>query len=645
MANDTGGHDIANGGTLTGVDNLVMTSAGVPSGVIAIAANPELLPLQSNGGPTPTQALQAASPAIGAGNPADAPATDQRGFSRIAGTTIDIGAYEYGAPVEVTSTADSGAGSLRSALVLAETLPGSTVSFAPSLAGQTITLLSPLVITGNLTVNGSAAPGLILSGGGTTEVFNIPSGVTATLTGLTIENGLAATGGAISNAGTLTVTNSQFINDKAQGPAAAGTGGTGQGGAIYNAPGAELFVNDSTFTGDSAIGGAGQGVIIVGGTGQGGAIDNAAGATLSASDDTFTADVATGGGGGRVWLRARAALGGAILNSGLASLVSVTIDGNVVKSGVGTYPKLRRPMARASTMFSGWPLLDLYNSIVAEDTGGHDIANAGSVEGGSNLVATSTGLTGNITISTANPQLTPLANTGGPTPTQVPLTGSPAISTGSNALLASTATAIPGLTDLWLGNGNAQDSAGTSNGTVNGGVTYAPGLSGQAFQFNGTSAYVAIPPSADIVGTGGFAISVWIKTTAANGNIIQQRDAGNFNGEYVLLLAGGKVNFWVYGNSEYDVNMTSNASVNDGNWHNIVAVREPNGTGEIFIDGKLDSTQSGPDTPVGSNVNVYIGADEPQSPASARRPNYLLRADRERGRSSIGPPCPRRTCR
>src|SRR5262249_60736280 len=57
-------------------------------------SNPLLGPLQDNGGPTPTMALLPGSPALDAGCNSNAPATDQRGFARIANGTIDIGAFE-----------------------------------------------------------------------------------------------------------------------------------------------------------------------------------------------------------------------------------------------------------------------------------------------------------------------------------------------------------------------------------------------------------------------------------------------------------------------------------------------------------------------------------------------------------------------
>src|SRR5204862_4398915 len=58
------------------------------------AAALKLGPLQDNGGPTFTHALLCGSPAINAGDNTFAPTTDQRGFARIVGGVMDIGAYE-----------------------------------------------------------------------------------------------------------------------------------------------------------------------------------------------------------------------------------------------------------------------------------------------------------------------------------------------------------------------------------------------------------------------------------------------------------------------------------------------------------------------------------------------------------------------
>lgn len=76
-----------------GAESFLAGAAGNLSGL-----DPRLGPLQDNGGPTPTMALQPGSPAIDAGsNPLDLTA-DQRGYkSRVVGAAADMGAYEFGA--------------------------------------------------------------------------------------------------------------------------------------------------------------------------------------------------------------------------------------------------------------------------------------------------------------------------------------------------------------------------------------------------------------------------------------------------------------------------------------------------------------------------------------------------------------------
>ena len=59
--------------------------------------DPQLAALANNGGPTLTMALLDSSPAIGFGDTAGAPATDQRGYFRIVADGIDIGAFQYNA--------------------------------------------------------------------------------------------------------------------------------------------------------------------------------------------------------------------------------------------------------------------------------------------------------------------------------------------------------------------------------------------------------------------------------------------------------------------------------------------------------------------------------------------------------------------
>jgi hypothetical protein len=117
-ASDCGGTGTVSsqGHNLVGSDSgcVFTASTGDEVGTSGSPINPLLGPLANNGGPTPTLALQPASPAIDAGNPAACPTTDQRAFPRpdMSGTPCDIGAYEFqGTPTRTLTVTLAGSGS------------------------------------------------------------------------------------------------------------------------------------------------------------------------------------------------------------------------------------------------------------------------------------------------------------------------------------------------------------------------------------------------------------------------------------------------------------------------------------------------------------------------------------------------------
>ena len=73
-----------------------------------------------------------------------------------------------------------------------------------------------------------------------------------------------------------------------------------------------------------------------------------------------------------------------------------------------------------------------------------------------------------------------------------------------------------GLVARWSGDGNAKDSAGHSDGQVSGGLRYAPGPAGQAFQFNGGDAQVDFGNTPGNFGKRDFTIVFWLKTDSKN---------------------------------------------------------------------------------------------------------------------------------
>ena len=107
----------------------------------------------------------------------------------------------------VTNLNDSGGGSLRQAIIDSNGTTGpNEIDFAAGLSG-TITLTSGELLIANHDVKivGPGQNSLSVSGNGNSRVFEIASGVSASLSGMTITGGRADNGGGIYNAGTLTV--------------------------------------------------------------------------------------------------------------------------------------------------------------------------------------------------------------------------------------------------------------------------------------------------------------------------------------------------------------------------------------------------------------------------------------------------------
>ena len=112
----------------------------------------------------------------------------------------------HAATLLVTTTADSGPGSLRAAIAAAS--DGNTIQFDPALNGQTITLTSAeLVIDKNVTISGPGPNLLAVFGSAQFRIFHVMSGHTVTIGGLTISGGVATGGGVLNDQATLTLDN------------------------------------------------------------------------------------------------------------------------------------------------------------------------------------------------------------------------------------------------------------------------------------------------------------------------------------------------------------------------------------------------------------------------------------------------------
>ncbi len=268
---------------------------------------------------------------------------------------LSLGAMQqaHATTFTVTNTNDSGAGSLRQAVLDANAAPSNDIITFNT--GNSITLSTgelELKSNGTLTIvpQGFSTFGLLSYN--SSRIFNIDSGANVTLNKLNLGNAVGPFGGAINNNGTLTVNNCTFSSNSAPG---------GYGGAIHNPHGSTLTLNGCTFSyNTSTLGGA----IYNGGTatitdsafrnnsasngGSGGAI-NSNGGMLTLNNCTFSGNEAPGGSGGAVSNGATLITntstfssnsadngsGGAISNGGTSTINSSTFSDNSASGGSG----------------------------------------------------------------------------------------------------------------------------------------------------------------------------------------------------------------------------------------------------------------------------------------------------------------------
>jgi hypothetical protein len=202
------GPDLDGGVTSQGHNLIGNTTRG--SGFVAsdlLNANPDLGPLQNNGGPTQTMALLAGSSAVNTGDNTNAPACDQRGpgFPRIVGGFIDIGAFEVqdSSPTQASSLAVAGfpsvitAGSAGSFTVTALNADGTTdTSYTDTVrfSSSDVQAGLPAIYTFTAADGGVHTFSATLKTAGTQSitVTDLTFGTTGTETGINVTPGAAS---------------------------------------------------------------------------------------------------------------------------------------------------------------------------------------------------------------------------------------------------------------------------------------------------------------------------------------------------------------------------------------------------------------------------------------------------------------------
>jgi len=390
----------------------------------------------------------------------------------------------YAATFTVTNTNDSGNGSLRQ--VIANASSGDTIKFAPSLAGQTITLASTITIQKSITIDGAGLnPRVEISGGNAVRIFLVNASstiapaiknivlkegkqtgltytyfggalfvdgnTTLTINDVLIRNNSANTAGGIyiSSPAVVTISNSEIKEN----------GTDREGGAIYVGGGAIINLRNSVISNNIT---GGSGTVYFGGATNSSVIENnvfennstvSGGALLGdvgnsrieIRNNLFTGNHATGR-AGAIYFTAHTIPtqiilenntfynnvaawegGGAYLGMGPTFyLINNTFSNNMATTGGNLYLEHGASASR------------MYNNIIANAAGGGDCyAYYNSYINGSNNLIEDGGVECSTPV-TGDPGLLPLADNGGPTRTMALPSDSPLIDAGNNSFCTST---------------------------------------------------------------------------------------------------------------------------------------------------------------------------------------------------------------
>jgi hypothetical protein len=176
-----------------------------------------------------------------------------------------------------------------------------------------------------------------------------------------------------------------------------------------------------------------------------------------------------------------------------------------------------------------------------------------------------------------------------------------------------------GLVGWWSGDGNTNDLAGTNHGTLQNGATFAPGLSGQAFSFDGVNDFVQVPDS-DLwaFGSGDFSVDLWVNFRsvrssglASPGNVFIGNDEGGGSvNKWFFALGGGFLNFHINSPLSGPLFLAQTLfSPIPNRWYHLAVTRLENKY-TIYIDGVPTAPETNTTVIPNPNAPLTIGQAE-----------------------------------
>jgi hypothetical protein len=148
-----------------------------------------------------------------------------------------------------------------------------------------------------------------------------------------------------------------------------------------------------------------------------------------------------------------------------------------------------------------------------------------------------------------------------------------------------------GLLGWWRCDGNAFDSKGSNNGTLQGGMAFVDGRQGQACQFNGTDTTVTVKSSSTLAVDRAFTLAFWIRihSLPAAKLVVLRKLVAGYEDKNVNLLPDGRVSYYLF-DVMNGAELFTKATLDVDTWHHIAAVYD--GTqAKVYFDGVLDGSK------------------------------------------------------
>jgi hypothetical protein len=191
-----------------------------------------------------------------------------------------------------------------------------------------------------------------------------------------------------------------------------------------------------------------------------------------------------------------------------------------------------------------------------------------------------------------------------------------ALFTAGSQTITVSGTGLPaGAVSAWQGEGDALDSVGGNDGSLQGDITFAPGEVGQAFSFNGTNGYVSVPDSPSLQFSSAVTLEAWINPatlTAGNFGTIMAKSNFPVRNFGLWVNGDGSLHLSYINGSGFNISFsTAPDLIPVGVFTHVAGIIDTTaGVMQIYVNGQLAASRATADPMLPNTLPLTIGASD-----------------------------------